>query len=326
LTRRAFATGGLAALAFPLGARAQQAGKVAKLGFLGPARNDPAPIAFYQAFLTQLAANGFRQDQNIAIEYQAIENPRGAFASATELLRKQPDLLVASGPEVGLQALLGASGYVPLVMIAVNYDPIARGYVQSLSRPGGNITGVVARPLELATKQLELLTQAFPDRRRLAVLYEDQSADQFIAAEQTAKSLNLPTHALKLESASYDFEAAFRSAAANDAQFALILSGPAFTQHRQRIAELAIKHGLPTMFTFKHYTEAGGLMSYGVEFPLMWRRAADYVAKILNGAKPADLPIEQAAKFELVVNLKTAKTLGVTIPTGILLRADHVIE
>jgi putative ABC transport system substrate-binding protein len=233
---------------------------------------------------------------------------------------------VATGPEIALQTITAAKPGVPIVMIAVNFDPIARGYVASLSRPGGDITGVVFQQLDLAQKQVEILTQAFPDRNRLAVLFDAQSADQFAAAERAATSLKMQVQPLKLEKPPYDFEAAFRSASAASAQFVMVLSSPLFASQSSRIAELAIAHRLPTMFIFKPYVEAGGLMSYGVDFPRMFARAADIVAKIIKGAKPADIPIEQADKFEFAVNLKTAKAIGVELPTAILLRADDVIE
>jgi putative ABC transport system substrate-binding protein len=210
-------------------------------------------------------------------------------------------------------------------MFAANFDPIERGYVKSLAQSGGNITGVISRPLDLARKQIGLLRQVFPDRNRLAVLYDTQSADQFAAAEQGAKSLNLQVQAFKVDPA-YDFAGVFEAAAQGGAQLMMAQSGPAFTKYRTELAELAIKHRLPTMFTFRHYVVVGGLMSYGIEFPSMWRRTADYVARVLKGAKPAELPIELPTKFEFVVNLKTAKALGVTIPNGILLAADEVIE
>jgi len=224
-----------------------------------------------------------------------------------------------------LQAVIGASGHIPIVMFAINYDPIERGYVTSLAQPTGNITGVIVRPLDLARKQIDLLRQVFPDRDRVAVLYDAQTADQFAAADQGAKSLNLQVQAFKVDPA-YDFAGIFEVAAKGGAQLVLVQSSPAFTKHRTEIGELAVKHRLPTMFTFKHYVIDGGLMSYGVDFPPLWGRTADYVARILKGAKPAELPIEQPTKFELVVNLKTAKALGVTIPKGILLAADEVIE
>jgi putative ABC transport system substrate-binding protein len=328
MKRREFITLlGAAAAAWPIAVRAQDSGRVARLGFLGPAQNSAPPISFYQAFLRRMREHGFRDGQNLRIEFRSIEDPRGLATSAKELVLSQPELLIATGPEVSLRAVAEASRTVPIVMIAINFDPIARGYVASLARPGGNITGVVFQQLELAQKQIELLTQANPGKTRAAILFDEaQTADQLDAAEKAAQSLNLQVRRLRIESPAYDFDAAFRSAAASSVQMVLVLSGPGFVPHRSRIAELAMHHRLPTMFIAKHYVEAGGLMSYGADFIPMWRRAADYVARILNGAQPADLPVEQASKFDLVINLRTAKTIGVEIPTSILLRADEVIE
>ena len=326
MRRREFIGFVTAALAWPVSAGAQQADKTPRVAFLGTDRTTPPQSGYYQAFSAQLEKNGFREGQNIVIEYRSAADPRGPFVAAVELLRSQPDLIVAIGPEVTLQSVVGASAHIPIVMLAVNYDPIERGYVTSLAQPGGNITGLVVRPLDLARKQIDLLRQAFPDRDRLAVLYDPLTVDQFTAANQAAKSLNLQVQALKLEIPSYDFAGAFQAAAAGGAQLMMVLSSAAFSKRREELAELAVKHRLPTMFTFKHYVEGGGLMSYGVEYQPMWRRTADYVARILKGAKPAELPIEQPTKFELVVNLKTAKALGITIPNGILLAADEVIE
>jgi putative ABC transport system substrate-binding protein len=235
-------------------------------------------------------------------------------------------LIFASGPEASLQAVMGVSGFIPVVMIAINFDPLARGYIASLARPGGNITGLVFQQLELAQKQVELLTQAFPDRTRLAMLFDAQTADQFVAAERAAKALNLQVQALRLENPPYDFDAAFRRALSGGAQIVLVLSSPFFLPERNRVVELAKTHRLPSMFIANHWAEAGGLMAYGADFPLMYRRAADYVAKILKGTKAADLPVEQATKFELIVNLKTVRAIGIELPTAILLRADEVIE
>jgi len=326
-SRREFITllGGAAA-AWPLAAHAQQSDKVIRLAVLGPSRNTAPSLALYQAFVAQLRELGFSEGQNLVVEHRGVDDPRGPFVAAAELMRSQPDLIVVSGPEVALQAVVGASGFIPIVMIAVNFDPVARGYVASLSRPGGNITGVVFQQLELAQKQVELLTQAFPEKTRVAVLFDAQSLAQFGAAERAAKSLNLQLQALKLENPPYDFDAVFRSAVAGGAQMVLVQSSPNFIPHQSEIANLAKQHRLPTMFIVKYYVHAGGLMSYGADFPQMYRRAADYVAKILRRAKPADLPVEQANKFELVVNLKTAKEIGIELPTSILLRADEVIE
>jgi ABC-type uncharacterized transport system substrate-binding protein len=175
-----------AALTWPFRAHAQQVEKIPRIGFLGPDRATAAPEV-YQAFSSQLEKNGFREGQNIIVEYRAINDARGPFVGAAELLRSKPDLLVIAGPEVALQAVIGASGHIPIVMFAINFDPIERGYVTSLAQPSGNITGVIVRPLDLARKQIDLLRQVFPDRNRVAVLYDTQSADQFTAAEQGGK-------------------------------------------------------------------------------------------------------------------------------------------
>ena len=198
--------------------------------------------------------------------------------------------------------------------------------MKSLAHPGGNITGVVSLQTELAAKQVELLTQAFPERTRLAVLWDARSADQFAAAERQARSLRLDVQSLKLENPPYDFDAAFRSLAEGSPQMLLVLSSQFFTISRSHIAELAIRQRVPTMFIFKTYVQAGGLISYGVDPQDIYRQLGFYVAKILNGAKPADLPVAQAVKFELVINLKTAKAIGVDLSTAILVRADDVIE
>jgi putative ABC transport system substrate-binding protein len=326
IERRKFLATLGAAAAWPIAARAQQASKVVRVGLLGPSLDNPQPVALYRAFLGQLRELGFSEGQNLTAEYRGLEDPRGPFVVATELMRSQPDLIVALGPEVALQAVVGASGFIPIVFVAVNFDPLARGYVASLARPGGNITGVVFQQLELAQKQVELLTQAFPERTRLAVLFDAQSSDQFNAAERAAKSLTLQIQPLKLENPPYDVDAAFRHAQAGAAQIVLVLSSPFFIPRMARIIQLAGDHRLPTMFINKDYIVAGGLMSYGADFTTMWRRGADYAAKILKGARPADLPIEQATKFQLVVNLKIARAIGVELPTAILLHADEVIE
>jgi ABC-type uncharacterized transport system substrate-binding protein len=325
--RREFITlllGG-AAVAWPLAARAQQSGRLIRLGFLGPSLNNPPAIEQYQAFRMQLEEHGFREGQNLTIDYQVFDDPRGPFIVAMELVRSQPDLIVTTGPESSLQAVVGASGFIPVVVIAINFDPLARGYIPSLARPNGNITGLVFQQVELAQKQVELLTQAFPDRTRLAMLF-DALSGQVDSADRAAKALNLQMQALRLENPPYDFDAAFRDAASGGAQMMLVLSSPFFLPHRTRIVELANTHRMPSMFIVKHWAQAGGLMAYGADFQLMFRRAADYVAKILKGTKPADLPVEQATKFEFVVNLKTAKAIGIELPTAILLRADEVIE
>jgi ABC-type uncharacterized transport system substrate-binding protein len=261
------------------------------------------------------------------VEFRRIDQgmPK-AFTGANELAAAKANVLFAFGPELALQAAAAVRPALPIVILANNYDPIARGYVASLAQPGGNITGIFSRQPELAVKQLALLAEAFPDRTRVAALWDEQSADQFSEAERAAQSMRLPLRSLKLVTPPYDFAAAFHALAQDGAQMLLVMSSPLFARQNTRIAELAIQHRLPTMYILRHYVDAGGLMSYGVDFAPMMRRAASFVAKILRGAQPADLPVEQATNFEFVVNLKTAKAIGIELPTSILLRADEVIE
>jgi ABC-type uncharacterized transport system substrate-binding protein len=313
--------------AWPLAAGAQQSAPIARIGYLGPALDNPVTIPGYAAFIDQLRKLGFTSGQNLLIEHRrADQETPGPFSGAVELVASKVDLIMVVGPELYLKAAIAASQTVPIVVFANNYDPIAHGYVESLAQPGGRITGVFSRQPELAGKQLELMVEAFPDRRRVAILWDTLTADQLSVAERVAKSLRLEQLPHKMEKPPYEFDAAFRSLAVHAPQMLLVLSSPLFTQHRSHIAELAIQYRLPTMFIFKAYVDAGGLMSYGVDSIPMWRRAASSVAAILRGAKPADLPVGQATKFELVVNLRAAKALGITLPTSIFLRADEVIE
>jgi putative ABC transport system substrate-binding protein len=325
--RRQFITLLGGAAAWPLAARAQQADRVRRVGVLGPGSDNPVSGPGYQIFVSELRKLGFTDGHNLVVEYRRTDEglPK-AFTGANEMVAAKAEVLVANGPEIALQAASAARPAVPIVMLANNYDPFARGYVKSLVQPGGNVTGLFYRAPELAVKQLGLLAEAFPERTRVAVFLDSASTDQLSAIERAAQSVRLSLRSLKLENPPYDFDAAFRMVVHDEAQMLHVLSSPLFTPQRNRIADLAIRHRLPTMFIFRHYVEAGGLMSYGVDTGPMWRRAASYVAKILRGAQPADLPVERAENFEFSINLKTAKAIGVELPTSILLRADEVIE
>lgn len=331
MKRREFITlvGGAAAT-WPVAALAQQTGKVARVGVLVISSSTPLSASGLKEFMANLARLGFIEGRNLVVDRRELGFDTGAerklFTDAAELARSNVDVLVALGSEQYMRAAVAATKTIPTVMLAINYDPIALGFVKSLARPGGNITGVTFRQPELASKQLELLKEAFPSSTRLAVIYDTESADQFRAAETAAASMQMQIVPVKLENPPYEFEPVFRSLNPSGAQMVLVLSSGFFTVHRARIADLAIRHRLPTMFIFKPYVEAGGLMSYGVDYLPAFGRVADYVGKILNGAKPADLPVEQVTSFELTVNLKTAKAIGIELPTSILLRANKVIE
>jgi putative ABC transport system substrate-binding protein len=316
--------GGVAA--WPIAARGQM-DRIARVGILASRLDNPITAQGYQVLVAELHKLGFTEGKNLAIDHRRIdEEPAKAFAGANELAAEKAEVLVVSSAEIGLQAAMAVRPILPIVLMAQNFDPIARGYVTSLSRPGGNVTGVVYQSPELASKQLELLAEAFPERKRIAALWDHDSADQFASAEAAARSMGLTLVPNKLENPPYDWDAAFRSLVKADPQMLIVLSSAPFAPHRAVITELANRYRLPSMFTFKYYVEAGGLMSYGVDTNPVWQRAASYVAKILRGARPADLPVEQVTNFEMALNLKTAKGLGLALPTSILLRADEVIE
>ena len=326
MRRREFITvlGGTAA--WPLVSRAQQSGKPVRVGVFAGARN-PVIGPAYRAFLEELSRAGFNEGRNLIVEQQPTDQELPALSEqAVAMVRANPDVLVALGSEPVLQACVAATRTIPIIFVANNYDPIARGYAQSLAKPGGNVTGVFLRQTELAEKQVELLTQAFADRSRLAVMWDDISADQFEAAEQRARLLGLQVHSHKFESPPYDVDAAYRNIVDAGSDMLLVLSSPFFARHADRIIEIAIGQRLPSMFIFKRYAELGGLMSYGADPIAMYRQGATFVGKVLRGAKPTELPVELPTKFEMAVNLRTAKAIGIELPTSILLRADEVIE
>ena len=313
--------------AWPSTAPAQPTDKIVRIGFFGLDRSAPIGAASYQTFVDEMKIHGFINDQNLVVDFRRLEQDSAGLSSdMSELVQLNVNALVTQGTEPALKAAIGASRTVPIVMIATNFDPFAGGYVKSLARPGGNVTGLFLRQTELAEKQTELLLEAVPDKKRLGILWDLISAAQFSAAERRAKAFGLEVNSVKLENPHYDFEAAFRTLVATSPQMLLVLSSPYFTPSRARIAELAISNKLPTMFIFKTYAEAGGLLSYGADYIAMHRQAATQVVKILRGTKPADIPNEQPNRYEFVVNLKTAKAIGIELPTSILLRADEVIE
>ena len=279
--------------------------------------------------LDELRKLGFSESRNLTVEYRSVEQEREAvFAAAAELVRSNTDVIVAVGPEVGLQAAVAATSTIPIVIAAFNYDPIARGYVKSLAQPGGNITGVFLRLPELAAKQVELLTQTFPDRTRLAMLWDELSSDQFSAAENRAKLLGLQVLSTKLERPPYDFDAAFRSMIESSPQMLLILSSPRFIAQRQRIANLAIA---PPPARHEHLQ----ILCRGRCADVLRRgyrtcRSAEpaiTLPRYLRGAKPADLPVEQVTNFETGDQSQNREGDRHRVADiAFSLRADEVIE
>jgi len=314
----------LSILVAPRAAHAQPPGKGVRVGVLVPL----APgLPVHQAFTQRLQALGYVEGQNLALEVRAAEGQFERLPGlAAELVRLHVDVIVASGPEATLRAARDATATLPIVMIARDYDPIARGYVAGLARPGGNITGMVQQRLELTAKQLELLKEAFPTVTRVAVFWDEASADQRTAVEAAARSVGVELQAVELRQPPDEFENAFAAAVQGQVEALIVLASPIFWQQHEHILDLVTKSRLPAMFGDAGLARAGGLMAYDVNNIELWRHAADYVDKILKGAKPADLPVEQPTKFEFVINLKTAKALGLTIPPHLLVLADEVIQ
>jgi putative ABC transport system substrate-binding protein len=315
----------LSILVAPRAAHAQPGGKVFRVGVLLPI--SPGNGAAFPAFKQRLQELGYVEGQNLVLEVRAAEGQFERLPSlAAELVRRHVDMLVAMGPEATLRAARGATDTIPIVMFARDYDPVALGYVAGLARPGGNITGVVQLALELTAKRLELLKEALPTVARVAVLWDEAAADQLRAAEAVARSLGVQLQPLELRQPPYEFASAFAAAAQGQAEALLVLNSPIIFMQHESMMDLVAKSRLPTMFGIAESARAGGLMSYDLNRFDTWRRVADYVDKILKGAKPTDLPVEQSTKFELIINLKTAKALGLTIPPHLLVLADEVIQ
>ncbi len=315
----------LGLLAGPLPAEAQEAGKVFRVGMLSTRL--PRSRPHFVAFIQGLREHGYVEGENLTVEFRNAQGkPDRLPGLAAELARLPVDVLVASGPEATLRAASQATRTIPIVTMAVNYDPVAKGYIDSLARPGGNITGVFFMQLTLSAKRMELLKQTLPQVTRVFALYDVYSADQLKPTEAAAKSLGLQLQSLQLRHPPYDFDSAITSAVQAQAEALVVLSSPVFGFQRTQIIAGTITHRLPAIFLFGIYAEEGGLMSYGANLSDMFRYAATYVDRILKGANPAEVPVEQPTKFEFVVNLKTAKQLGITIPPIILYQATEVIK
>jgi len=324
--RREFLTLVGAAGAWPLAARAQQAGKLPTIGFLG-AVTALAGGQWAAAFVRRLRELGWIENRTVAIEYRWGEGRDERFAEiAAEFIRLKVDVIVtvATPPTIAAKQ---ATSVIPIIF-AVAGDPVATGLVASLAQPGGNVTtGLSAQASDTASKRLELLREVVPNLRRLAVLANVASPQALVEIREVqaaAGKLGLAVILSEIRRAE-DIAPVF-DALKGRADGLYVCADPLMNTNRTRINILAVGARLPTMHSFREYVEAGGLMSYGANVPDLLRRAADFVDKILRGAKPADLPVEQPTKFDLILNLTTAKVLGLTIPDSFLLRADEVIE
>ena len=318
--RRAF-LGALGVLAAPLAARAQ-AGKVYRVGFL---RAGQPPKTWVEAFQQGLRERGYVDGQNVVVDFRFTDGRVDELPRlAEELVRSKVDVIVASAapPAVATKKVTTS---LPIVFVSV-VDPVELGLIPSLGRPGSNITGLAISSADLTGKRLELLRELVPKLRRVAVLWDRTNPTnpmQLKGAEIAASTLGIQLEPVPVRGPN-DFDSGFK--AVRGADGLLQVDSPLFTLHRARLVGLAATSRLPAIYGYREMVEVGGLMSYGAHFADLHRRTATYVDKILKGAKPADLPVEQPTKFEMIVNLKTAKALGLTIPPSLLQRADQVIE
>ncbi len=324
----------LGLLAVPLPTEAQQAGKVYRIGWLSPASRATATSSLSVAFRQELRELGWIEGQNFIIEWRFAEGKiERRPVLAAELVQLKVDVIVTQGGSPRLiRAAQGATRTIPIVMTGVHIDPVAAGLVVSLARPGGNVTGLTNLAAKLHTKQLELLKEAFPQISRVAILWPRPHQHHAMKeVEAVGQALGIQIQSLVvIGRRSISLESAF-SAISRERSDGLLVVGSRRTLGpragpRARIIEFTAKKRLPTIYDSSVFVDAGGLMSYGTNFQHLYRRVATYVDKILKGAKPADLPVERPTKFEFVINLKTAKKIGLTISPEVLYRADKVIK
>jgi putative ABC transport system substrate-binding protein len=326
MRRREFLTlaGGAAATSMPFAARAQQAGKLRTIGFLGSGTAS-AWSSWTAAFVQRLGELGWIEGRNLAFERRWAEGRNERFAEiAAEFVRLKVDIIVTSG--AAAQAAKRATTTIPIVFMLAS-DPVDTGLVASLSRPGGNLTGLSNQSRDLVGKRIDLLREVVPGVRRFAILINVGAANggaEMDAVQAASRALGLEIVTLGIRH-DEDIETGIETLKGR-ADALYVVQDPLLIANRVGISRSALSARLPTMHPAREFVEAGGLMSYGTNFPENFRRAADYANKILRGAKPADLPVEQPTRFDLVVNLKTAKALGLTVPPTLLARADEVIE
>jgi ABC-type uncharacterized transport system substrate-binding protein len=316
-------------LALCFSVEAQQSRKVFRIGYLS--NTDPATDSSRaEAIRLALRELGYIEGQNINIEYRYSEGKRDrAPELAAELVRLKVDIIVVAGGETWIRAAKNATKTIPIVMVGIGIDPVKAGLVKSLARPGGNVTGITAISRELGGKRLELLKEAVPKLARVAFLYDPANPNSGLEVKE---DLQIAARALKLTilpseaRVADDFEKVFAAMSKERPDGLVVTGGTLMRPNRKRIAGFALKSRLPSVSSSEEFVDAGGLMSYAADDADNYRRVAIYVDKILKGAKPADLPVEQPTKFELVINLKTAKQIELTIPQRVLGRADRVIK
>ena len=311
------------AVAWPLAARAQQPA-MPVIGFLNSA--SPGPFALLlSAFHEGLKDGGYVEGKNVTVEYRWADGQYDRLpALAADLVRRRVTVIAATGGTTTAQAAKAATTTIPILFVA-GANPVGDGLVSSFNRPGGNVTGVSTYTSELVPKRLELLRELVPKATKIAMLVNSENTTDGQDAQNIMQKVGLPLLVLSAR-VETEFELEFISATQQGAQALLVSADPFFNSRRTQLVALAARYAVPAAYPWSEYAKAGGLMSYGTSIPGAYRQIGQYVTRILKGAKPADMPVEQPTKFEFVVNLKTAKTLGIDVPTSLLARADEVIE
>ena len=323
MNRRRFVVGAALVLSLRDAARAQSAEKVYRVGIIAAGANERS-APFIAAFEQRLRELGWVDGKNLAVDFGFGESREQAEAVVARFVRSRVDVILIPGPELGLSVASGATRTIPIVIVALNYDPVQKGYVESLARPGRNITGIHYRNPEVGAKQVELLHSVLPSASHVGLLWTRYSVDQVSPVESAASQFSLQIDKVELASKS-DIPAAFATLKARRVDAAIALGDPIVYGNRSRIAEAALEQRLP-LFGQLSLADAGGLLGFGPDLIAALQRAAEYTDRILRGAAPDTMPIEQTAKFALLVNLKTAKVLSITVPQSVLLRADEVIQ
>ncbi len=320
MNRRGFIATLVGGLVAPIVVEGQVANRVVRVAMFAVA------TPFSRVFLDRMRELGYTEGQNLLFELQAAEMQIDRFpALAADLTKRHPDVIVAAGSRFVLDALKSAAGATPIVMVFIDFDPLASGQVANLSRPGGNITGLSVLQTDIAAKRLELLHEAVPSASRIGVVFDAATRGQHDDVQTAAKVLQVALVSHELYGSIYDYDGALRTIAGARAQALLILSSGRFFVDRVALFAAIQKYRLPSMATTA-FADSGAFLCYSVHFPDVYVRAADYVDRILKGEKPAGLPIEQPTKLKFIINTRTAKALGLTIPQTLLLRADQVIE
>ena len=302
---------------------AQLPNRVPVVGILTVTAGPTDPLA--SSFRDGLAQLGYIEGQNIRIDHRNADGRVDRLPRLAEELVRLPADIIVVGAEPALSIVTGATKTIPIVIVSFDQDPVATGLVKSISRPGGNVTGVFTLQAELTVKRLELLRDAIPGIMRVAVFWDPMNRRGASDIEEAARSLGLAVQPIEVR-APYDFHTGFRTAKKDKAGAVFVSFSPGFYVQRGRLAKAAIDARIPTMLTMEGQVEAGGLMSYGATLADIWGRAPYYVDRLLKGAKPSELPIEQVSRFNLALNLKTAKALGITFPESVLIRADQIIK